>query len=158
MNQHSPRSKFVYLAGAIEYSPDGGEGWRRALIPFLRDELRWEVYDPTSGEAQLLTEEEAPVFRTWKREDLARFQSTMRRIIRHDLENLQRADLIICLWDRHVIRGGGTHGELTLAHHLGKPVHLVLQVPIEEVSSWILGCATEVHADFQALRKRLRGL
>ena len=53
---------------------------------------------------------------------------------------------------------GGTHGELTLAHHLEKPVHLVLQVPIEEVSSWILGCATEVHADFQALRDRLRGL
>lgn len=146
----------AYLAGAIEHAPDGGEAWRRALAPFLRDTLGWEVYDPTAEEAQWLTAEERLHFRAWKAADLPRFQEAMRRVIAADLAKLRSADLVICLWDEHVKNGGGTHGELTLAHLLGIPVHLVLGMPQAEVSSWILGCATEVHADFDSLRRRLR--
>ena len=148
----------AYLAGAIEHAPDGGEGWRRDLIPFLRDELGWDAYDPTAEEAQWLTDEERANFRHWKRSDLPRFQTAVRKVIAKDLETLQRSDIVLCLWDEHVIRGGGTHGELTMAYHLGIPVHLVLTVDIEEVSSWILGCATEVHGSIEALRERLRAL
>ena len=146
----------AYLAGAIEHAPDGGEAWRRALIPFLRDELGWEVYDPTSQEAEWLTPEEKANFRRWKAEDFPRFQAAMRKVIAKDLSTLERSDLVICLWDEHCRDGGGTHGELTMAHHWRKPVHLVLMMPPVEVSSWILGCATEVHRDFEALKARLR--
>jgi hypothetical protein len=45
---------------------------------------------------------------------------------------------------------------MTMAHELELPVHLVLGMPQEAVSSWILGCATEVHADFDALKRALR--
>ena len=145
----------AYLAGAIEHAPDGGEVWRRTLIPFLRDELGWEVYDPTAEEADWLTEEEKRNFRKWKASDLPRFQQVVRKIIRKDLDTLRRSDVVICLWDDHVKEGGGTHGEMTMAHELGVPAHLVLGMPQESVSSWILGCATQVHADFRALRGAL---
>ncbi|NUP91084.1 MAG: hypothetical protein HUU25_14895 [Candidatus Sumerlaeia bacterium] len=153
-----PPKPLVYLAGAIEHAPDGGEGWRRALIPHLRDELSCDVYDPTADEAQWLTEEERANFRRWKTEDFSRFQRAIRKVIAKDLSILERASLVVCLWDDHVRRGGGTHGEMTLAHVWGKPVHLVLGMPVAEVSSWILGCATEVHADFDSLRRRLAAL
>jgi nucleoside 2-deoxyribosyltransferase len=157
-SQRLSQPTLVYLAGAIENALDGGEGWRRALGPFLRDELGWDVYDPTAEEMQVLTPEERKNFRTWKAKDLPRFQEAMRRVMEKDLSTLRRSDAIIVLWDEPVLRGGGTHGELTLAHTLGIPVHLVLQVPIEQVSSWILGCATEVHQSFEALKARLTEL
>ena len=82
-------------------------------------------------------------------------EETVRKIIRKDLDTLRRSDVVICLWDDHVKNGGGTHGEMTMAHELGIPVHLVLGMPQESVSSWILGCASRVHTDFETLRKAL---
>jgi hypothetical protein len=52
----------------------------------------------------------------------------------------------------------GTAGELTLAYRMGIPVYLVLAMPPAAASSWILGCATEVFGDFDALKKHLRTL
>jgi hypothetical protein len=62
---------------------------------------------------------------------------------------------VICFFDEAASRGAGTQGELTLAHRAGVPVYLVLGVPIERVSGWILGCATEVFFDFEQLKSFL---
>ena len=48
----------AYLAGAIEYAPDHGRAWRKEIAPFLRDELRHDVYDPAEDERKSLTLEE----------------------------------------------------------------------------------------------------
>jgi hypothetical protein len=137
-----------YLAGSIEYSPDLGKGWRAEITPLLKS-LGHDVYDPAEDEKKNLTEIEVRDFRSWKKTDLGRFQRAVRKIIAYDLDLIeQRCDAIICYWDRHAGRGAGTQGELTFAHRLGIPVYLVCAVPIEEVSGWLLGCATEVFADF----------
>jgi len=52
-----------------------------------------------------------------------------------------------------VIQGGGTHGELTLAYEHRMPVYLVLGMPMEKVSSWIVGCTTEVFSSFDELKQ-----
>jgi len=146
----------VYLAGAIEAAPDGGTTWRYAVTKFLREELDWSVFDPSLHEQDFLSDEEKNKFRQWKATDIKRFRPVMEKIIDRDLDQLlNKSDAVICLWDEHVIQGGGTHGELTLAYEHKLPVYLVLGMPIEKVSSWIIGCTTEVFENFDQMQKYL---
>lgn len=145
-----------YLAGSIEYSPDLGKGWRAEITPLVKS-MGHEVYDPAEDEMKDLSETEAREFRSWKKTDLPRFQRTIRKIIAYDLDLIEReCGALICYWDSWAGRGAGTQGELTFAHRMGIPVYLVCGMPVEEVSGWILGCATEVFAGFDAFREFLQ--
>jgi len=146
----------AYLSGSIEYSPDYGKSWRAQITPFLR-ELGHEVYDPALDEKKNLDDHEVRQFRYWKVTDLPRFQTTIRKIIAWDLDWIEhKSDYVVCFWDEAAARGAGTQGELTLAHRMGIPVYLVLGMPLEKVSGWILGCATEVFENFDELKQFLR--
>ncbi len=146
----------AYLSGGIEYSPDRGRGWRAQLTPVLR-ELGHSIYDPAEDERKNLDDDEVQHFRSWKATDLARSQQTIRKIIHYDLDHIeQKTDYIVCYWDESATKGAGTHGELTLAFRKEIPVYLVLGLPREKVSGWILGCATEVFDDFCAIKSYLR--
>jgi len=148
--------KLVYLAGAIEYSPDNGRGWRRIIADFLRHELGHSAYDPAEDERKSLTEEEQLNLRTWKATDFARFQQALRKIIDFDLEIVCRSDYLVCFWDQHAGRGGGTSGELTVAFQHGIPVYLVTPMERASISSWILACSSEIFDNFDLLREYLR--
>jgi hypothetical protein len=145
----------IYLAGAIEYAPDFGRGWRSKVAPTLEG-LGHEVYDPSQDVRKNLNDEEARNFRSWKTTDLDRFRYAVRKIIAYDLDFIERrAGCIVCYWDEHCGRGAGTQAELTLAYRRGVPVYLVLGVPHTEVSGWILACATEIFPDFESLERYL---
>ncbi|MBI5153988.1 hypothetical protein HZA57_02020 [Candidatus Poribacteria bacterium] len=147
----------AYLAGAIEYAPDGGTAWRREFAEWAAGTLGHKVHDPSTLEHNQLLPEEIENFRTWKRTDFPRFQRAIRKIIHHDLRLvLEHTDYIVCRWCEGTRMGGGTHGELTLAYWHQIPVFLKLDVPRESVSSWILGCATHVFDDWEPLREMLR--
>lgn len=141
----------AYLSGSIEYSPDYGKSWRAELAPFLRG-LGCEIYDPAADERKNLDAGEVGHFRQWKATDLPRFQAVLRKIICWDLDWIDRSDCVICYFDEAAARGAGTQGEITHAHRAGIPVYLVLGMPVEKISGWVLGCATEVFADFEALK------
>jgi hypothetical protein len=146
----------AYLSGSIEYSPDYGKSWRAQLTPFLRD-LGHDVYDPALDEKKNLDDREVREFRYWKVTDRPRFQTTIRKIIAWDLDWIeQKSDYVVCFWDEAAARGAGTQGELTLAHRRGIPVYLVVGMPMEKVSGWILGCASEVFDNFEELKAFLR--
>ncbi len=148
-------SMLAYLSGSIEYAPDKGKSWRATLTPFLHA-LGHEVYDPAADEKKDLTDEEISHFRAWKTSDRARFTDTIRKIIRWDLDWVEsKADYIVAFWDGNAQRGAGTGAEITLAHRRGKPAYLVAGMPVEEISGWILGCATEVFANFEELKAYL---
>ncbi len=145
-----------YLAGSIEYSPDLGKGWRAQITPLLKEHGH-EVYDPAEDELKNLSETEMREFRSWKTTDLQRFQNTIRKIIAYDLDLIQhRCDAIVCYWDQYAGRGAGTQGELTFAHRLGIPVYLVCGVQLEQISGWLLGCATEVFLSFDHFGEFIR--
>ncbi len=146
----------AYLAGAIEYAPDLGRGWRREITPFLHS-LGDRVYDPAEDERKSLTEDEQKNLRTWKRTDFARFQKAVRKIISFDLDVVARADYVVCYFDEHGLKGGGTSGELTFAFRNRIPVYMVTPVPIPEVSGWILGCCSRVFGSFDELKEFLAG-
>src|SRR6185312_3748510 len=138
-----------YLAGSIEYAPDFGKAWRAQIRPVLQC-LGHGVYDHAEDEQKNLTDTEVREFRSWKSADLGRFQQTVRKIIAYDLDLIEhRCDAIVCYWDVHAGRGAGTQGELTFAHRLGIPVYLICAIPVEQVSGWLLGCATEVFTNFE---------
>lgn len=154
--QHTEHVLTAYLSGAIEHAPDGGKGWRTTLRDFLTHTLGHRVFDPTTEEFDVLTDEEKRFFREWKVEDTERFVRVVRRILDRDITFLQeQTDYVICYWDQHVMRGGGTHGELTVAYVNKIPVYLVLGVPLQDVSGWIIGCATQIFTDFSALKEFL---
>lgn len=144
-----------YLAGSIEYSPDLGKGWRAQITPVLKT-LGHDVYNPAEDELKNLTETEVREFRSWKKNDLPRFRRTVQKIIAYDLDLIEhRCDAIVCYWDEYAGRGAGTQGELTLAHRLGIPVYLICGVPVEQISGWLLGCATEVFTSFAEFQEFL---
>ncbi len=146
----------VYLAGAIENAPDAGSKWRRDISEFLESQLNHAVFNPTLEENHVLTNEEFNNFRKWKSSDLTRFRKVIHKIIKTDLTILtEKVDYIICLWDEHVLAGGGTHGELTMAFWYKIPVYMITEIPVEKMSSWVVGCTTELFYDFDSLKKYL---
>jgi len=65
-------------------------------------------------------------------------------------------DYIICLWDEYVLHGGGTHGELTMAFWHNIPVYMVTKIPVQKMSSWIIGCTNRIFDNFEELKVFLR--
>lgn len=146
----------AYLSGAMEYASGEGADWRDELTRWLETTLGHRVFNPVLESRRLLSPEEFASFRNWKTTRQERFKSLVRRFIDHDLKAImEEVDYLICLWDEDVFRGGGSHGEVTLAYHQGIPVYLVNRVPIPDLSGWILGCSSEVFDDFEALKGRL---
>jgi nucleoside 2-deoxyribosyltransferase len=147
----------AYLSGAIEHAADGGRNWRRQLASFLAEELGHRVYDPAADEKKSLTDAERQHFREWKLGAPARFHAVVRKIINWDLDRIEtETDYVVALWDDASARGGGTAAEITLAYRLGKPVYLVLGMPRDAASGWVLAAATEVFEDFEGLKIYLR--
>jgi hypothetical protein len=145
----------IYLCGAIEYSPDHGKAWRTEVTRFLH-ELGHEVYDPALDEKKDLTELENLEFRGWKRTDLPRFQATVRKIIQYDLDWVEEhCDALVAYWDEYAGRSADAPGELTAAYRRGVPVYLVTKLPPEQVSGWVLGCASQIFASFEELHAHL---
>jgi nucleoside 2-deoxyribosyltransferase len=145
----------IYLSGAIEHSSDGGRAWRRQLASQL-ERLGHDLYDPASDEKKDLDPEELRDFRRWKLEDPERFRRTVRKIVAWDLAKIEReSDALVAFWDDAAARGGGTAAEITHAYRLGKPVYLVLGMPRNESSGWVLACAERVFENFAELERFL---
>jgi nucleoside 2-deoxyribosyltransferase len=80
----------------------------------------------------------------------------VRKIVAWDLAKIEReSDALVAFWDDAAARGGGTAAEITLAYRLGKPVYLVLGMPRNESSGWVLACAERVFANFAELERFL---
>lgn len=147
----------VYLAGAMEHAPDRGCGWREEMSRFLTGELNHRVFNPCVEELQVLTPEEHRHLHEWKTSDPARFRQAVRKLIEFDIHHLlNHTDYIICLWDQYVLNGGGTHGELTMAYHHRIPVYMVHHLQRPQISSWIIGCTSEMFEDFSLLKDFLK--
>lgn len=145
----------AYLAGAMELAPDRGRAWRERLVPVL-EELGHGWFNPCEEELVVASEEERARFREWKATGHDDFIPLMRRIIDHDLAALQAADYVVCYWDEHAQRSGGTPAEVTLGHVWGKPVYLVRAIDRSDVSSWVQGCASKAFDSLEDLFVYLR--
>ena len=146
----------AYLSGPIENAENDGADWRKLLTPWLEDTLNHKVFNPVKATRSITAGLTNNEFRNMKRTNPKKYKKLIREIIDIDIEAVvNNSDYLIVNWDKSVFRGGGTHGEITLAYFLQKPIYLVNHVPFDDLSSWIFSCSTEVFDSFEDLKTYL---
>jgi hypothetical protein len=143
----------AYLSGAMEYAVDEGSGWRIHMTSWLSAHLGHDVIDPVKESRLLMLQENSADYRTWKESDTERYRQFVRKCVDRDIRAVtEEADYIICLWNANVFKGAGTHGEVTLAFQHNVPVYLVNQIPLIDLSGWIMACSSEIFNNFEELK------
>ena len=143
----------AYLSGPIENAENDGADWRLSITHWLKDEINHNVFNPveaTRGTISGITNDE---FREMKKTEPEIYKTLIRKIIDIDIKAVvENSDYLIVNWDESVFKGGGTHGEITLAYYLKKPIYLINHVSLDDLSSWIFSCSTEVFDSFDDLK------
>ena len=143
----------AYLSGAMEYAADEGSGWRLDMTSWLSAQLGHNVIDPVEESRLLMLQENSSDYRTWKESDTERYRQFVRKCVVRDIRAVtEEVDYIICLWNANVLKGAGTHGEVTLAFQHNVPVYLVNQIPLRDLSGWIMACSSEIFNNIGELK------
>ncbi len=147
----------AYLSGGMEFAKDNGAGWRSKLEEWLKDKLNHSAFNPVKASEEFLTTKYPEVdFRAAKSNNFQKHQEIAKEIVMLDSsEIILHSDYVICYYDESAQRGAGTKGELTVAAIFGRPVYLVRGMDPDEIPSWVLGCASEIFADFDSLKSYL---
>jgi len=146
----------AYLSGAMEYEPDEGKSWRAEIELWLDQELGHTVFNPVSETEKLVGQTAASDYRKWKQTNIERYRNFIRQFVDQDIDAvINKCDYLICQWNEAARRGGGTHGEMTMAHYHGKPVYMVCEIPLENVSGWILACASQIFTSMEDLKTHI---
>ena len=146
----------AYLSGGMENAKNEGADWRTEMTDWLKENLNHDVIDPVLESEKRVIQMGAENYRDWKTTDPAKFKEFIRILINQDLRAvIGKADYLIVLWDKSVLYGGGTHGEVTMAYWVDRPVFLVNKLPYEKLSAWISSCSTETFDSFDSLRDAL---
>ena len=149
----------AYLSGPIENAENDGASWRQHMTLWLKNNLNHKVFDPVIETKNIIGHLDSINFRAMKKTDPIKYKNIIREIIKLDLEAvLNDADYLIAKWDKSVLKGGGTHGEITMAYWIKKPIFIVNSLPINDMSSWIFSCSDFIFDDFTGLKKKLMQL
>ena len=149
----------AYLSGPIENAENDGASWRQDMTLWLKDNLNHEVFNPVLETKNIIGHINPSIFRSMKKTDPIEYKNIIREINKLDLEALiNDSDYLIVKWDKSVLKGGGTHGEVTMAYWIKKPIFIVNSLPIDDMSSWIFSCSDFIFNDFKSLKKKLTQL
>ena len=149
----------AYLSGPIENAVNDGALWREDITLWLKENLNHEVFNPVVETKNIIGDLNPSIFRSMKKTDPIKYKNIIREIIKLDLEAvINDSDYLIVNWDKSVLKGGGTHGEVTMAFWIKKPVFIVNSLPIDDMSSWIFSCSDFIFNDFKSLKKKLTQL
>ena len=149
----------AYLSGPIENAENDGASWRQDMTLWLKDNLNHEVFNPVLETKNIIGHLNPSIFRSMKKTNPIEYKTIIREIIKLDLEAvINDSDYLIVKWDKSVLKGGGTHGEVTMAYWIKKPIFIVNSLPIDDMSSWIFSCSDFIFNDFKSLKKKLTQL
>ena len=149
----------AYLSGPIENAENDGASWRQDMTLWLEKNLNHKVFNPVIETKNIIGHLNANNFRSMKKTDPIKYKNKIREIIKLDLEAvINDSDYLIVKWDKSVLKGGGTHGEVTMAYWIKKPVFIVNSLALEDMSSWIFSCSDFIFNDFKSLKKKLTQL
>ena len=89
--------------------------WLEKRIKFwLKSELGHSSIDPVIESAKIGEKNNAHDYREWKIKNPEKYADFIRLCVLNDIDIVvNRADYLICLWDQNVIKGAGTHAEIT---------------------------------------------
>ena len=143
----------AYLSGPIENAENDGADWRISLTDWLKNNVGHTVFNPVVATQEITKGYPSDSFREMIISNPDKYKELIRKIIDIDIEAvINKSDYLIVNWEKSVFRGGGTHGEITMAYYFKKPIYLVNQVPIDHLSSWIYSCSTELFTSFNDLK------
>ena len=146
----------AYLSGPIENAQNDGVGWRNDITTWLENKLNHKVFNPVIETKNIIKKYDAKDFRMMKKTNSEGYKKIIREIIKVDLDAVvNQSDYLIVKWDESVFKGGGTHGEVTMAYWFGKPVYLINSLPLDDVSSWIFSCSDYIFDNFEDLKEKL---
>ena len=146
----------AYLSGPIENAKNDGASWRQDMTLWLEKNLKHKVFNPVIETKNIMGHLNDSNFRSMKKTDPIEYKKIIRKIIKLDLEAvINDSDYLIVKWDESVLKGGGTHGEITMAYWIKKPIFIVNSLPIDDMSSWIFSCSDFIFKDFKSLKKKL---
>ncbi len=134
----------VYLCGPIDYAKDRGVKWREDITPklieigFKESNILNPCNKPVGSYGRNLSEEQRISKEFRDKKDWGGLESLMKQIIKVDLRMVDKSDILIvnlsdC--DRIV---GSVH-EIIAARYQHKPVYLIDNKGIENVSGWLIG-------------------
>ena len=137
----------------MENAKNDGADWRKEITFWLIENLNHGVIDPVVESKKFIKNYKEEEFRSWKQTDPKKYIDIIRIAIEKDLDAvINKADYIICLWDENVFKGAGTHSEVAFVYYHNKPIYLVNKLSINDLSGWIMSCATEIVNDFESLK------
>ncbi len=145
-------SKTVYLAGGMEFTEDG-KSWRDKTVAVLK-EKGIASWDPYEEEAKIFEAHVQPsdLIKTLdKVDDFDSLTTMMKQVVCLDLGVVHNeVDALIVKYDLSVLKGAGTHAEMSMATYAGKPVHVWMRDPVElyDIPTWIMGCITTMSWDY----------
>ena len=146
----------AYLSGPIENAHNDGADWRNDITRWLEKKLNHRVFNPVIETKKNIENYNSSDFRIMKNTNPNEYKKIIRKIIQIDLDAVvNQSDYLIVKWDKSVFKGGGTHGEITMAYWLKKPIFLVNSLPIDDISSWIFSCAEHMFDNFDDLKIKL---
>tara|TARA_B100000809_G_C15105834_1_gene518703 strand:- start:1412 stop:1876 length:465 start_codon:yes stop_codon:yes gene_type:complete len=146
----------AYLSGGMENAKDEGANWRKEMSKWLKENLGHDTIDPVLESQKMVIAHNAHDYQNWKISDPDKFKKFIRLLINQDLRSvIGRSDYLIVYWDKSVLYGGGTHGEVTMAYWVDRPIYLINKLPDEKLSAWISSCATETFGSFEDLKNVL---
>ena len=149
----------AYLSGPIENAENDGASWRHDMTLWLKNNLNHKVFNPVIETKSIIGNLNSSNFRAMKKTDPVKYKNIIREIIKLDLDAvINDSDYLIVKWDKSVLKGGGTHGEVTMAYWIKKPVFIVNSIPIDDMSSWIFSCSDFIFNDFKSLKNKLTQL
>ena len=150
------KTMIAYLSGAMEFSSDEGAGWRKDLTLWLDININHKVLNPVVESENLVKSHGAESYREWKKTNIEKYIDFIKICVDRDIDIVRnKCDYIICLWDENVLKGAGTHAEVTIAYESNKPVFLVNKLELKDLSGWIMACSTEIFSDFDSLKSFL---
>lgn len=132
----------TYLCGPIDNAPDDGVGWRQRIKKGIKDKnIDLSVLDPTEKFGDLVSEskeEKELHFKLKKEEKYDELTKYMKKIVRHDLRQVDLCDFLIAKIDINIHACGSYH-EMILADIQHKPILLVVEGGKQNTPSWLFG-------------------
>jgi nucleoside 2-deoxyribosyltransferase len=141
----------IYLAGAIEKSPDGGRSIRQEIKILLSD-LPVKLIDPCDFDvnSQYKSLNEA-------KHHCANWKEMAKVIIRQDLNAIRDCDIVLATLTQHA--GFGTFTEIVFAHYCGKRVVVYFADDVlkdEYLHIWVQAIIDSRHTSPDTLKDFIR--
>lgn len=119
------KGKRVYLAGPMHAASDDGVVWRKEITPILKKRYGLVVSNPSKKQdinGLVETKDDKQYFKSLiKKKDFDTLKNDFYPIVRKDLKEVDRADIIVAYYDPGIHMFGTIH-EMIVASNQKKPI------------------------------------